>query len=146
MTNKLRTESGTWDNPKVFYHRCTACILSHFLFFVLGYRFCFFVFSILQNGVNLNYFQKVLADKDHSCFAETEGILVFHWKKKVTRKLVCQADSLSKRSTNRSSEGHVSTMKDNQIKCKCGLCDSFFLLLVLDALRGPFSCKGTGCT
>lgn len=41
-------------------------------------------------------------------------------------KLACQADSLSNRLPNRSSEGHVSTMKDNQIKCKCGLSESFF--------------------
>lgn len=69
-------------------------------------------------------------------------------KKKMMHKLVCQVEGQSKQSPNRSSEGHVLTMKDNQIKCKCGLCNSFsfFLLLVLDAPRGPFGCKGRGCT
>lgn len=59
---------------------------------------------------------------------------------------VCQVEGFSKRSPNRSDEDHVSTMKDNQIKCKCAWCDSLFLLLVLDAPRGPFICKGSVCT
>lgn len=45
------------------------------------------------------------------------------------------------RSPNRSSRGHVSTMKDNQIKCKCGLCVCVFFFLLCWCLmpRGALS-------